>query len=169
MCSNDLQRFHLAQGDTQQGYLTALAEIRTTGKRTHWIWYVFPQLAGLGQSAAARRYAIAGRAEAQAYLEDSTLRARLLEITLAVADRLASGVPLLRIMGSAIDALKLVSSLTLFEQVAREQPSAGFELEYVALSSAAERVLAAAAAQGYPRCTFTAQQLTTLASGTARS
>ncbi|HET7540785.1 MAG TPA: DUF1810 family protein, partial [Polyangiaceae bacterium] len=131
----------------------------TTGKQTHWIWYVFPQLAGLGHSAAARRYGLAGRAEAQAYLEDSVLRARLLEITRALSERLATGSPLLELMGSTIDAQKLVSSLTLFEQVSRELASAGSGPEFSALSAVAQRVLAAAAAQGYPRCSFTTQTL----------
>jgi uncharacterized protein (DUF1810 family) len=159
VCSNDLQRFHLAQEDAQQGYPAALDEIRTTGKRTHWIWYVFPQLAGLGQSAEARRYGIAGRAEARVYLEDPVLRARLLEITAAVAYRLLDGVSLLELMGSAIDAVKLVSSLTLFGLISREMANAGFGVEFSALATVAERVLLAAAKQGYPRCPLTLRQL----------
>jgi len=162
MSSHGLERFHTAQVDAKNGYAAALAEIRTTGKRAHWVWYIFPQLVGLGQSAEARRYGITGRAEAKAYLEDPVLRSRLLEISSAVAERLRQGRPLVRIMGSSIDALKLVSSLTLFEQVIRElQPAASAPryAEYTALGQVAERVLSAAAEQGYARCAFTARAL----------
>ncbi len=159
MSPRSLQRFHSAQADAHDGYPTALAEIRTTGKRSHWIWYIFPQLVGLGYSSESRRYGIAGRAEAQAYLEDVRLRARLLEITTAVVKRLEQGWSLPKIMGSAIDAQKLVSSLTLFEQVSREMPAGAAAAEYAAMSEVAERVLVGAAAQGYLRCPFTTREL----------
>src|SRR4051794_40941477 len=61
MAASHLHRFHTAQDAADSGYTNALAEIRGTGKRTHWIWYIFPQLAGLGRSPVARRYGIAGR------------------------------------------------------------------------------------------------------------
>jgi len=157
MSSNVLPRFHSAQAD---GYAAALAEIRTTGKRTHWIWYVFPQLAGLGRSAEAQRYALAGRVEARAYLEDPLLRTRLLEITTAVADKLEQGWSLVTIMGSTIDTLKLVSSLTLFERIARELNDEAANAEFAALTAVTERVLTAAAAQGHERCAFTTRALT---------
>jgi len=159
MSGSELKRFHTAQADAQHGYRTALAEIRSTGKRTHWIWYVFPQLAGLGQSPQARHFALAGRAEARAYLDDPLLRLHLLELSNAVAERLGRGYPLLDIMGSSIDVQKLVSSLTLFAQIGRELQAARPNAEYEALVEVAERVLAAAAAQGFPRCAFTQRAL----------
>jgi len=146
--SRGLDPFLDAQNATFAGYATALAEIRAGRKRSHWIWYVFPQLAGLGQSAAAQAYGIAGRAEAVEYLRDPILRARLLEITNAVRDELGRGVPLATLMGADIDALKLVSSMTLFAAVARD-------LDDAALASAAEDVLARAGAEGFPPCAFT--------------
>lgn len=102
--------------DAQRGnYERALAEIASGHKRSHWMWYVFPQIAGLGSSATARRYAIASLAEAAAYLEHEVLGARLLacaEAALAVEGRSAR-----EIFGSP-DDLKLRSSATLFAQVA---------------------------------------------------
>src|SRR5262245_10719770 len=107
----DLERFRTAQASSA-GFALALAEIRAGGKRTHWIWYVFPQLEGLGRSAAARRYAIRGEDEAAEYLRDPVLRARFLTISQAVAEQLrAQGTPLRQLMGADVDALKLVSSL----------------------------------------------------------
>jgi len=156
--SSSLARFHAAQADAHHGYAAALAEIRTTGKQSHWIWYVFPQLAGLGRSPQALHYALAGRAEAEQYLEDPLLLAHLLEITSAVAGQLDRGWSLSKIMGSSLDALKLVSSLTLFQTIGDESPSAtaGDRAE---LSAVIGRVLRAAAEQGYERCAFTARQL----------
>ena len=71
-----LQRFHEAQTDPRVGYDRALAEIRCGRKTSHWIWYIFPQLAGLGRSAMAEKYAIRDLAEACDYLRDPILRAR---------------------------------------------------------------------------------------------
>jgi uncharacterized protein (DUF1810 family) len=107
----DLQRFRAAQ---EQGgsYTTALAELRAGRKRSHWIWFVFPQLDGLGSSPMARRYAIRSLDEARAYLADDVLGPRLhacCEALLALdvnADAEA-------VLGG-IDALKLRSSMTLF-------------------------------------------------------
>ena len=159
MSAESLQRFRTAQAEREHGYAAALAEIRSTGKRTHWIWYVFPQLVGLGQSSLARHYAIAGRAEARAYLEDSLLCRRLLEITTAIADRLARGSSLLELLGSSVDAQKVVSSLTLFERISRELQSEESNTECAALATVSQRVLATAAAQGYVRCAFTERAL----------
>jgi len=150
-----LKRFLVAQDEPASGYRNALAEIRSTGKRSHWIWYVFPQLAGLGYSAQAQRFALASRAEAQAYLEDPVLRSRLLEISTAVAEQIGRGHHLPEIMGSTIDAQKLVSSLTLFERLGREYGAEHPGTEYEAVAAVAERVLTAAATQGFPRCAFT--------------
>jgi uncharacterized protein (DUF1810 family) len=78
---HDLNRFVLAQ---ENDYARALAEIRSGRKRTHWMWYVFPQIDGLGFSETARRYAIRGLDEARAYLEHSVLGPRLVECAEAV-------------------------------------------------------------------------------------
>jgi len=83
----------------------------------------------------------------------------LLEITCAVAEGLERGVPLLKLLGSPIDTLKLVSSLTLFEQIARELQTEQAEPEYSELVIVAQRVLDAVSAHGYPRCAFTQRAL----------
>lgn len=103
-----LQRFLDAQHDS---YATALTEIRAGRKRSHWMWYVFPQLRGLGFSETSRFYGIQNRAEAEAYLAHPVLGPRLLEICqtlLRLESRDAT-----RILGSP-DDLKLKSSMTLF-------------------------------------------------------
>jgi uncharacterized protein (DUF1810 family) len=104
-----LERFHDAQADAHSGDQAALAEMRSGRKRKHWIWYVFPQLAGLGRSGAAQYYAIQDLAEACEYLRDSLLRARYEEITAAVAEKLEAGVPVERLMG--VDQLMPSNSL----------------------------------------------------------
>ncbi len=104
----DLSRFHKAQ---QSSYETALAEIRSGRKRSHWIWYIFPQIQGLGFSSTAQYYAIENLEEAKAYLADPVLRERLLEISNALR-KLDSCDPS-EVMGYP-DDLKLRSSMTLF-------------------------------------------------------
>ena len=104
----DLSRFHKAQ---QGSYETALAEIRSGRKRSHWIWYIFPQIQGLGFSSTAQYYAIENLEEAKAYLADPVLRERLLEISNALL-ALDSCDPS-EVMGYP-DDLKLRSSVTLF-------------------------------------------------------
>ncbi len=120
--TDPLARFVDAQRDS---YATALAELRAGAKRSHWTWFVFPQIAGLGSSAMARHYAIADRAEAQAYLAHPLLAARLVESAealLAHRDRDITA------MLGAIDAMKLRSSMTLFEAA-----SDGGELVFAAV------------------------------------
>ena len=107
--TDDLQRFLDAQAGV---YETALAEIRHGHKTTHWMWFIFPQLAGLGSSPTARFYAIASVEEARAYLAHPVLGSRLRECAQAVA-RLA-GRSAREVFGRP-DDLKLRSSLTLFE------------------------------------------------------
>src|SRR4051812_16112512 len=107
----DLTRFVDAQS---RDYARALSELRAGEKRSHWMWYVFPQLAGLGHSPMAQRYAIRGLAEAQAYLRHSILGPRLLESAEAVLD--VRGRSAEEIFGS-VDAMKLRSSATLFSRV----------------------------------------------------
>jgi len=108
----DLQRFVEAQDPVIE---TVKDELRSGRKRTHWMWFVFPQIAGLGSSEMSRRYAISSRDEAEAYLDHSTLGPRLRECTgivNAIDGRSAND-----IFGSPDDK-KFRSSMTLFDAVA---------------------------------------------------
>ena len=156
-----LQRFKDAQDQRVSGFESALAEIREGGKRSHWIWYVFPQLSGMGSSAAALIYGLDGVAEAEDYLRDPLLRSRLSTIASAVVGQLDRRVTLLQLMGSSIDATKLVSSMTLFEHIAQRLHAAEGLDEYASLGAAAKKILERAAAEGYPPCQFTLNALTT--------
>ena len=104
----DLQRFVSTQAATID---TAVAELKAGRKRSHWMWFVFPQLRGLGQSDMATRYGIVSLDEAQAYLTHPVLGPRLEECTRAVVDASASS--LHEIFGSP-DDMKFHSSMTLF-------------------------------------------------------
>lgn len=115
-----LERFVEAQAPI---YAQALAELRAGGKRSHWMWFVFPQIAGLGQSPAARFYAIADLAEARAYLAHPLLGPRLIECAEAMLAH--AGTPAEAILGG-IDAIKLRSSMTLFEAAARGEARSRF-------------------------------------------
>ena len=106
---HNLARFVEAQAPV---YETALAELRAGRKRSHWMWFVFPQLAGLGMSATAQFYGLTGKAEARAYLAHPVLGTRLLACTEAVLG--IEGRSLHAIFGSP-DDLKFRSSMTLFE------------------------------------------------------
>ena len=107
----DLDRFVSAQRET---YARALDEVRRGRKRSHWIWYVFPQAAGLGHSPMAMRYAIWSKEEAQAFLDHPLLGARYRECVEAL--QALSGTDAEAVFGP-IDAMKLRSSLTLFSAV----------------------------------------------------
>ena len=114
MTGVDLARFVTAQ---EEIYPQALAELEAGRKQSHWMWFIFPQLAGLGASPMAVHYALASAAEARAFLAHPVLGGRL---RACVAAMLAhSGARPEAILG-AIDALKFRSSLTLFEAVADE-------------------------------------------------
>lgn len=106
----DIERFVSAQDGGV--YEQALAEIRAGRKRSHWIWFVFPQARGLGHSPMAERYGIASREELEAYVNHPLLRARLLEISRALLA--LPGSDPVAVLGD-IDALKVRSSMTLFE------------------------------------------------------
>ena len=97
-------------------YAQALAELRDGVKRSHWMWFIFPQIAGLGRSATAIHFAIRDADEARAYLAHPLLGARLIEATAATNDH-AGRRTAAAILGE-IDAIKLRSSMTLFEAVA---------------------------------------------------
>ena len=159
----DLDRFKQAQ-DAHHTLANALGELRAGRKTSHWIWYVFPQLRGLGRSSMAARYALADGDEAAAYLRDPVLAQRLVVAAGAVRGHVApargAGAPLDVVMGSDIDALKLVSSMTLFARVAARMIAAGdARSELADLVAHAEAILNAAAAQGYDRCAHTERAL----------
>jgi uncharacterized protein (DUF1810 family) len=114
-----LERFLAAQdeGGTYDG---ALSELRAGRKQGHWMWFVFPQVAGLGSSPMAQRYAISSLAEAKAYVDHPVLGARLRECCTALLDLPASDP--VRVLGH-VDALKLRSSMTLFDRAAPDEPA----------------------------------------------
>ena len=112
----DLERFVDAQAGT---YDQALAELRAGRKTSHWMWWIFPQVAGLGMSSTSATYAIADLAEARAYVDHDVLGPRLLECCRALLD--LEDVTAERVLGS-VDAIKLRSSMTLF---AHADPSEG--------------------------------------------
>jgi uncharacterized protein (DUF1810 family) len=115
--AHGLTRFRRAQGGGI--YERALAELRAGRKTGHWIWFIFPQIAGLGQSPTSRLYALASVQEARAYLNDPVLGPRLDECARALlghVDRSAE-----EVLGG-IDAIKLRSSMTLFARAAPEDP-----------------------------------------------
>jgi len=107
---HDLSRFHEAQAGVIEG---AIAELAAGAKLGHWMWFVFPQLRGLGRSATARHFAIAGLDEARAYLADPVLGPRLIRAGEALLAH--SGRPAEAILGP-VDAMKLRSSATLFRE-----------------------------------------------------
>jgi len=114
----ELQRFVAAQ-DAGGTYRRAAAELRNGRKDSHWMWFVFPQVAGLGYSQASRTYAISSLAEARAYLAHPVLGPRLIAcaaILTGLPDRTAE-----QIFGE-VDALKLRSSMTLFMRAAPGEP-----------------------------------------------
>lgn len=150
-----LDRFLTAQASARSGFTTALAELQAGRKTSHWIWYIFPQLAVLGRSSTAKFYGLADPAEAAAYLRNPTLRGNLLMLLDVVALQLAKGMSLNTLMNGSTDSLKLVSCLTLFEYAAvtlnENEPSA----DLVTLAQRCAEILSVAAQQGYPRCQTT--------------
>jgi uncharacterized protein (DUF1810 family) len=114
----DLARFVAAQ-DAGGTYERALGELRRGRKTSHWMWFVFPQITGLGHSAMSQKYAIRSLDEAKAYLRHPVLGPRLLECERAVAAAAAGSAE--AIFGG-IDALKLHSSTTLFLRAAPDEP-----------------------------------------------
>jgi uncharacterized protein (DUF1810 family) len=113
-----LARFAIAQ-DAHGTYSDAVRQFRAGRKTSHWMWFVFPQVAGLGQSAMSRRYAISSLDEARAYLSHPVLGPRLIEcsrILTELRDRTAE-----EIFGTT-DAMKLQSSMTLFALATPENP-----------------------------------------------
>jgi uncharacterized protein (DUF1810 family) len=120
-----LERFVDAQ-DSNGTYQHAAAELRAGRKVSHWMWFVFPQIAGLGFSTISQRYAISSLAEARAYLQHPVLGPRLVECARIVAG--TEGKNAEEIFGP-VDALKLRSSMTLFATAALDEPAFGAVLE----------------------------------------
>ena len=112
----DFERFYKAQ---EHDYETALSKIKNGRKESHWMWYIFPQVAGLGRSAMAGYYAFKGREEARAYIEDPILGKHLVEISEALLKVKSDHAE--EVMGWP-DNLKLKSCMTLFAEVAPCQP-----------------------------------------------
>lgn len=118
-----LEKFKLAQ---QRDYQNALNEIKSGRKRSHWMWYIFPQIAGLGMTDTSRYYAIKDISEATAYLADNELSTRLVNICRALLEQETDDAH--EIFGSP-DDLKLRSSMTLFDAVPAAHPIFGQVLD----------------------------------------
>ena len=119
----DLDRFIVEQ---ERAYDGALAELRRGRKTGHWIWFIFPQVAGLGHSGMSQRFAISSLDEARAYLAHPVLGARLRECANAV---LANTGTTAEAMLGSIDAMKLRSSMTLFHRAEPDEPLFGQVLD----------------------------------------
>ena len=158
---SQLDRFREAQDSAHSGFESALREIQTGRKLGHWIWYIFPQIAGLARSHASQAFAIDSEAEAVEFLRDAELRSRLISITRAVAEQLKTerAKSLRDLMGSDIDARKLVSSMTLFGHVARKLHETERLEGFAEMAAIADEVLSKAASQNYPRCEYTLRRL----------
>lgn len=113
-----VDHFRLAQQNEWSGFEVALQEIQQGCKRGCWMWYIFPQITGLGQSSMSQRFSIQNRAHAFMYLDDKELCGNLLEMTRAVAIQIRRGATINQLVHW--DQAKLISSLTLFEIVANE-------------------------------------------------
>lgn len=145
-----IDRFLEAQDSPSNGYAAALAELRAGRKRSHWIWYIFPQLKGLGTSPMAQLYGIRDLEEARRYASHPILGRRLDEILQITTVHLKSGMPLDSLMGGAIDARKFVSSMTLFAIAAPDDGE---------LRERCRQALTLASAQGFAECVFTRQAM----------
>ncbi len=115
----NLDRFIDAQENMYATYQVALKEIKAGRKVSHWIWYIFPQIKGLGKSYEANYYGIANLEEAKLYLEHEVLGKRLYEMTQALYE--LDNVDPDYVMGTRIDAMKLKSSMTLFEYASEDK------------------------------------------------
>ena len=146
----DLLRFVEAQRDT---FERAFGEIEAGRKQSHWMWFIFPQVSGLGVSSISQRYALASMEEAAAYLQHPVLGAGYLRIVDAVWHQvIEEGVSIGALFGSPDDS-KLVSSLTLFAAVARGVDPARPDLAMFVTH--ADEILRAAATEGLAQCMTT--------------
>lgn len=148
----DLARFESAQ--EQQPWTRALGELEQGAKRTHWIWWVFPQLAALGSSNQAQYFGLDGIEEAEAYLRAEVLAGRLVDCLDALLKNRGRG--LVTVMGGNaswdVDTLKLVSCATLFRE-------ASVRTERADVLQRCDAVLAWAFEEGYPPCVRTLELL----------
>ena len=143
----DLERFH---DGYRLDFDQALSEINGGRKRSHWMWFIFPQIAGLGSSPTAAAYAIRSRAEADAFLHDPTLGPAYRQLVDAVGHQVVDrGVTVRQLFGQPDDQ-KLVSSLTLFAGVAADLGD-----DWAPTVAQANEILDRAAEQGLPRCAAT--------------
>ena len=142
--SFDLNRFVTAQAPV---FETVVAELEAGRKRTHWMWFVFPQLRGLGVSQTARFYGIASLAEASAYHAHNLLGPRLQRCTLLVLD---SNAPSLHAIFGSPDDMKFRSCMTLFEKAAPGQNEFGRALERWCAGERDERTLQLLAEETQP-------------------
>jgi uncharacterized protein (DUF1810 family) len=133
----------------------AVSEINGGRKRSHWMWFIFPQIAGLGSSPTATTYAIRSRAEATAFLQDPTLGPAYRQLVDAVWHQVVEQGQSVRSLFGRPDDQKLISSLTLFAGVAADLGD-----DWTVLRANANDVLDLAAEQGLPRCTATQRFLT---------
>ena len=152
--------FLTAQSGALSGFVTALAELESGHKSGHWIWYIFPQLAGLGHSGMAQKFAISGDVEARAYLAHPVLGPRLLAAQQVVLQQLSppASRSLIGLLGGKVDAQKLVSSCTLFGFVAQgllPDGDAALVERARLVATACRQILAIAERQGLPPCFFT--------------
>ncbi|HEY4530521.1 MAG TPA: DUF1810 domain-containing protein [Luteimonas sp.] len=138
----NLDRFVIAQAHT---YATALEELRSGRKRSHWMWFVFPQLKGLGRSAVSEEYGLRGLPETRAYLMHPLLGARLRESTQAMLGHRTLAAD--EILG-ALDAVKFRSCLTLFTHADSADPLLGSALEHFFQGEGDPRTLALLDAHG---------------------
>jgi uncharacterized protein (DUF1810 family) len=155
MAEADLARFLAGY---RESFDQALAEIRRGGKRTHWMWFIFPQVDGLGTSPTAVQYAIHSRAEADAFLADPALGAGYRQLVDAVWTQVITKRVSIRKLFGSPDDQKLVSSLTLFAGVATDLDDAETWARFV---EQADTILDQAETQHLPRCAVTQRFLET--------
>ncbi len=138
---NSLQRFIIAQ-NSHAAFSNALREIQNGQKTGHWIWYVFPQLQGLGTSSTSKTYAIADLEEACAYLQNDQLFKNYFMVTTEVEKQLKT-IPLDQLMNGTTDAKKLISSLTLFQLAAQQlaMENHANQDQYIELSQKCQNIL----------------------------
>jgi uncharacterized protein (DUF1810 family) len=157
--ADTLARFIAAQdGGTRANpgvtaYDNACIELRAGRKVSHWIWFVFPQ-GPFGSSEMSRLYAIQDPSEAARYLKNDVLRSRLLDVTSLVNQQLTSGNAIESLMGSSTDTQKLISCLTLFEQIADSESDR-------VVRDATTSVLDHRSMSAWPRCLQTLSWLAT--------
>ncbi len=157
--SEKVERFNQAHANPTAGFDAAIGQLQAGRKVGHWVWYIFPQLEGLGKSNAAQRFALADEEDAWAYVAHPLLGARL---ALAFETVVQYRRTLHELMADPVDARKLVSSLTLFYSVCQIHLHDADKLLAArarAITMASHRLLKKAAGEGLPKCAFTLQAM----------